>query len=69
MTDKVDQRDLQVKHEGIDMMWADYHSKPLQGLKFRTMRSKIMNCLIEYDDDVERRLTHPLLLTKYESDK
>ena len=33
------------------------------------MRSKIMNCPIEYDDDVERRITHPLLLPKYEPDK
>ena len=28
-----------------------------------------MNCTVEYDDDVERRLTHHLLLPKYESDK
>ena len=28
-----------------------------------------MNCPVEYDDDVERRLTHHLLLPKYESDK
>ena len=28
-----------------------------------------MNCPIEYDNDVERRLAHPLLLPKYESDK
>ena len=28
-----------------------------------------MNCPVEYDGDVERRLTHHLLLPKYESDK
>ena len=28
-----------------------------------------MNCPVEYDDDVERRLTHHLLLPKYKSDK
>ena len=28
-----------------------------------------MNCPVEYDDDVERRLTHHLLLPKYESDR
>ena len=28
-----------------------------------------MNCPIEYGDDVERRLTHPLLPPRYESDK
>ena len=50
-------------------MWADYHSKPLQGSKFREMRSKIMNCPVEYNNDVERRLTHHLLLPKYKPDK
>ena len=50
-------------------MWADYYSKPLQGSKFCAMRSKIMNCPVEYDNDVERRLTHHLLLPKYKSDK
>ena len=69
VADKVEQGDLQIKHEGTDTMWADYHSKPLQGSKFCTMRSKIMNFPVEYDDGVERRLTHPLLLPKYESDK
>ena len=69
VADKVDQGDLQIKHEGTDTMWADYHSKPLQGSKFREMRSKIMNCPVEYDNDVERWLTHHLLLPKYESDK
>ena len=69
MADKVDQGDLQIRHEETDTMSVDYYSKPLQGLKFCTMRSKIMNCPIEYDNDVERRLTHPLLLPKYESDK
>ena len=28
-----------------------------------------MNCPVECDDDVERQLTHHLLLPKYESDK
>ena len=28
-----------------------------------------MICPVEYDDDVERRLTHHLFLPKYESDK
>ena len=30
---------------------------------------KIMNCLIEYNDDVEHRISHPLLMPKYKSDK
>ena len=65
---QVDQGDLQIRHEGTDTMWADYHSKPLQGSTFCTMRIKMMNCPID-DDDVERRLTHPQLLPKHESDK
>ena len=27
-----------------------------------------MNCLVDYDGDVKRRLTHPLIMSKYETD-
>ena len=32
------------------------------------MRSKMMSCLVDYDDNVERRLTRPLLMPKYKAD-
>ncbi len=31
-------------------MWADVMIKPLQGMAFRTMRSELMNCRVNYKD-------------------
>ena len=36
-----------------DVMWADVLTKPLQGQKFRDMRSFLQNCPRDYDDDDE----------------
>ena len=66
ITDKVAQGDLEVHHMGTDEMWADVNTKPLQGAKFRLMRAQVMGIAVEYDDDMERRRTHPLLLPKME---
>ena len=49
-------------------MWCDILNKPKQGASYRLDRSHLMNVLIEYDDDVERRLTHPALLDKGDDD-
>jgi hypothetical protein len=35
-------------------MWADVLTKPLQGQKFRDIRSFLKNCGRDYDDDTER---------------
>ena len=67
ITDKVAQEELEVHHKGTDEMWADVNTKPLQGTKFRVMRAQVMGIDVEYDDDAERRRTHPLLLPKLES--
>ena len=67
VTDAIAQGDLEVRHKGTEEMWADYNTKPLQGLKFRVMRAEMMGIPVEYDDDVERRRTHPLLLPKDEA--
>jgi hypothetical protein len=42
-------------------MWADILTKPLQGAAFRTMRHHLQNCPVDYDDNVEQKLTHPKL--------
>ena len=55
---------MEVKYAPTKQMWADANTKPLQGQLFREMRSKIMGCEIDYDDDVERRKTHPNLLPR-----
>ncbi len=51
------------------MMWADVLTKPKQGGPFRLNRSHLMNIPINYDDNVERTKTHPLLLPQDERPK
>jgi hypothetical protein len=43
-------------------MWSGVLAKPLQGTAYYEMRSQLVNCLVQYDDDAERRATHPDLL-------
>ena len=60
--DKIAHGDLEIAHMGTDKMWSDILNKPKQGKAFRVFRSHVMNCSEDYDDDVERIKTHPLLL-------
>ena len=62
VTDKIAQGDLEVQYAPTKEMWADVNTKPLQGQLFREMRSKLMGVPVDYDDDKERRITHPKLL-------
>merc|ERR1712194_97498 len=55
---------LSIQHKGTKDMWADVNTKPVQGLLFRKFRHEMMGVPVEYDDDVERRNTHPMLLPK-----
>ena len=32
-------------------MWADLLMKPLQGMVFKRMRAKLMNCSVEYQEN------------------
>ena len=50
-------------------MWADVNTKPVQGMLFRIFRSDMMGVPVEYDDDVDRRRTHPLLLPLIETER
>ena len=59
ITDKVAQGYLEIRHKGTDDMWADMNTKPTQGKLFRTQRSEVMGVPVDYDDEVERRNTHP----------
>ena len=43
-------------------MWSDVLTKPKQGKGFRVDRSHLMNLMEDYDDEVERRNTNPLLI-------
>jgi hypothetical protein len=62
ITYKVAQNNLEVKHIGTKSMWADVNTKPVQGQLFQIFRHEMMGVLVEYDDDGERRRTHPKIL-------
>ena len=50
-------------------MYANVNTKPMQGERFRFMRGHVMGIPEDYNDDIERSRTHPLLLPKIESEK
>ena len=61
--DKQDHGEIEIKYEPTDVMWSDVLKKPKQGQPYRVMHGQLINCLVDYDDDVEHRATHPCLLT------
>ena len=61
--------DLDIQHKGTDEMWADVNTNPTQGKRFSFMRGHVMGISEDYDDDVERRRTHPLFLLKIEYER
>ena len=67
ITDKLDQRELEISHMGTKSMWEDVNTKPVQVELFRIFRSDMMGVPVEYYDDVESRCTHPLILPKIET--
>jgi hypothetical protein len=48
--DRIDAGETKVTHCPTEEMWADVLTKPLQGRSFRLMRSKLMNCSVDYED-------------------
>jgi len=48
--DRIDTGELKVTHCPTEEMWVDVLTKPLQGRAFRLMRSKLMNCSVDYED-------------------
>jgi hypothetical protein len=67
--DKIDRGELEVEYDSTNRMWSDILTKPKQGVAFREFRGHLMNCPTDYDDEVERRNTHPKLLPKDEEEK
>ena len=43
LKDKIDKKEIIVKYCPMDDMIGDFFSKPLQGVKFKKMRNKILN--------------------------
>ena len=48
--DHVDRGAVSMKYCPTEEMWADVLTKPLQGSKFRLMRSFLMNCPLDYSE-------------------
>ena len=69
ITDKVAMGDLEIQHKGTDEMWDDVNTNPIQGKRFRVMGGHVMGISEDYDNDVERRRTHPVLLPDIESEQ
>ncbi len=47
---KYETNEVDLKYCPTDQMWADVLTKPLQGQKFREMRSFLMNCPLDYSE-------------------
>ncbi len=47
----MDDGEVQVLDCPTGEMWADVLTKPLQGMAFRTMQAKLMNCAVDYKDE------------------
>ena len=69
ITDKVSQGDLEIRRKRTDDIWDNMNTKPTQGKLFRTQRSKVMGVPADYDDDMERRNIHPLLIPPQEAER
>ncbi len=46
-------QELDLQYCPTEQMWADVLTKPLQGSKFRQMRAFLMNCPIDYAEDIQ----------------
>jgi hypothetical protein len=60
--DKIDQGEVSIEHQPTNMMWSDVLTKPKQGKGFRADRAMLMNVPEIYNDEEERKRTHPKLL-------
>ena len=45
-----------------EKMWCDIPDKPKQGAPYRLERNHLMNVSVDYDNQVELKDTHPMLL-------
>ena len=66
IADKVAKSDVEIRHMGTKSMWADLNTKPVQGELFQIQRHHIMGVPIDYDDEVEQKRNHPMLLPAVE---
>ena len=69
IADKVSKYDVEIRHLETKSMWADVNTKPVQGQLFSTFRHHMTGVSVDYDDDVERKRTHAMLLPKIEPER
>ena len=50
MRDKVESKEVSIKHCPTERMWADVLTKPKQGKPYRIFRSHLMNVEEDYDE-------------------
>ena len=60
--DKIGKGEVIIQYCPAGDMWADINTKDLKGSLFYNMRARLMGVDENYDDDVERKNTHPDLL-------
>ena len=68
ITGNIAQDKFTVQHSGAKLMWADGNTKPLQGNRFWMFGSVLMGNLLDCDNNIEHRYTHPFLLPKVEAE-
>jgi hypothetical protein len=51
--DKIGEGEVRVTDCPTKEIWADMLTKPLQGMAFRKMRAKLMNCDVMYEEREE----------------
>ena len=59
ITDKIHQEDLEIRYKSKGEMLDYCQSNTQQGKLFHTIRSNLMNCPVDFNDDEECRNTPP----------
>ena len=62
--DTIEDVELEVQYYPKENMWTDILNKAEQGMKFCKDIAALMNVSVYYDDEVERKKTHPLILPR-----
>ena len=62
--DCVDRGEVSVEYQPTEKMYSDVLTNPKQGKAFRIDQAMLMNCSEDYDDNEERKKTHPSLLER-----
>ena len=61
---KAEDGDIEVQYWTTNKMWSDVLNNTKQGTSFQLDRRHLQNVPVEYNNEVERKRTYPLLLLK-----